>query len=99
MFYILDEDNNLVNTTFYEHFMWRMDNAARICVALTESNNRGVSTVFLGMDHNFSDGPPLLFETAVFGEAGTTGIQRYSTYADALAGHAKAVKDFGYESK
>lgn len=26
-----------------------------------------VSTVFLGVDHSFSGGPPLLFETMVFG--------------------------------
>ncbi len=26
-----------------------------------------VSTVFLGLDHNFGDGPPLLWETMVFG--------------------------------
>ncbi len=26
-----------------------------------------VSTVFLGLDHNFGDGPPILWETLVFG--------------------------------
>lgn len=26
-----------------------------------------VSTVFLGMNHSFGDGPPLLFETMIFG--------------------------------
>ena len=26
-----------------------------------------VSTVFLGLDHNFGDGPPVLWETMVFG--------------------------------
>jgi len=26
-----------------------------------------VSTVFLGLDHSFGEGPPLLFETMVFG--------------------------------
>jgi hypothetical protein len=26
-----------------------------------------VSTVFLGIDHNFGDGPPILWETMVFG--------------------------------
>jgi hypothetical protein len=33
-----------------------------------EDGNIGISTVFLGLDHrHFGDGPPLLFETMVFG--------------------------------
>jgi hypothetical protein len=52
-----------------------------------------VSTVFLGLDHNFAGGgPPLLFETMVFDLAGEKGrdhwMQRYSTRDEALAGHA-----------
>lgn len=35
-------------------------------VARTEVGALSVSTVFLGMNHNFIDGPPLLFETMVF---------------------------------
>ena len=35
-------------------------------VALTELKAHEVSTVFLGIDHNFGLGPPLLFETMVF---------------------------------
>jgi hypothetical protein len=34
-----------------------------------------VSTVFLGLDHNFGmNGPPILFETMVFGPAEETSI-------------------------
>jgi hypothetical protein len=37
-------------------------------VALTPIGDYRVSTVFLGIDHNFSDeGEPLLFETMIFG--------------------------------
>lgn len=53
-----------------------------------------ISTVFLGVDHNFLDiGPPLLFETMVFDENGD-GIdrQRYSTWDEAQAGHDAIVK-------
>lgn len=53
-----------------------------------------VSTVWLGIDHNFSgDGPPLIFETMVFG-GGNDGAQyRYATEAEALAGHARVVAE------
>lgn len=50
-----------------------------------------VSTVCLGLDHSFSpDGPPLLFETLVFFHGGETGdMDRYSSWNDAEAGHAR----------
>ena len=50
-----------------------------------------VSTVFLGLDHNFTGGgPPLIFETMVFGPGGE-GLEqeRWSTWQEAEAGHAK----------
>ena len=47
---------------------------------------RFVSTVFLGLDHNYMpDGPPLLFETMVFPECDF--CERYSTWEQAVAGH------------
>jgi hypothetical protein len=55
-----------------------------------------VSTVFLGLDHSFGGGPPLLFETMIFDDKGTDvfGYQeRYSTYKGAEQGH-KAAIDF-----
>ncbi len=47
-----------------------------------------VSTVFLGLDHSFGSGPPMLFETMVFHD-GRTGVccERYATWDDAVAGH------------
>lgn len=46
-----------------------------------------VSTVFLGLDHNFYGGPPLVFETMVFRGKTDGEMDRYSTYEEALAGH------------
>lgn len=47
-----------------------------------------VSTVFLGLNHNFSDkGPPILFETMVFGGKFDGEQRRYSTYKAAEEGH------------
>jgi hypothetical protein len=47
-----------------------------------------VSTVFLGIDHNFrATGPPVLFETLVFGGPLDGESFRYVTYDEAEAGH------------
>lgn len=47
-----------------------------------------ISTVFLGMDHAY-DGPPMLFETMVFGGPLDEEMDRYSTRDEALRGHAR----------
>jgi len=53
-----------------------------------------VSTVWLGLDHQWGDGPPLIFETMVFGGRGklADAQQRYATREQALAGHAEMVR-------
>ena len=64
-------------------------------VAWTALEKFDVSTVFLGIDHNFGgDGPPILFETMVFraGESSDIDMDRYSTWEEAEAGHAKMVE-------
>ena len=51
-----------------------------------------VSTVFIGIDHNFSGtGPPLLWESMVFGGPLDREQARYSSRAAAVAGHAALV--------
>jgi hypothetical protein len=53
-----------------------------------------VSTVFLGLDHAWGDGPPMLFETMIFG-GGDEWDQlqwRYTSWDDAEAGHAAVVE-------
>lgn len=51
-----------------------------------------VSTVFLGIDHSFCvGGPPILFETMVFGGLYTDYQTRYHTYDEAVLGHETAV--------
>lgn len=53
-----------------------------------------VSTVFLGRDHSFGDdpGPPVLWETMVFGGPLNLDTERYTSRADAEAGHAAMVE-------
>jgi len=53
-----------------------------------------VSTVFLGLDHNFfGDGPPILFETMVFADAEAVDQYRCSTWAEAEAQHQRVVAE------
>lgn len=52
-----------------------------------------ISTVFLGLDHAFgSGGPPLIFETMVFGGELADEQDRYSTWDEAEAGHVAMVE-------
>lgn len=56
-----------------------------------DENQVRISTVFLGLDHSFGEGPPLLFETMVFGGALDGEQGRYTTWEEAEAGHRKMV--------
>ncbi len=60
-------------------------------VALDRVGDKEVSTVWLGLDHNFGNGPPLIFETMVFGDDGEEDVRRYSTKDEAERGHARIV--------
>ena len=51
-----------------------------------------VSTVFLGLDHNFMGvGPPLLWESLVFGGEYDGEMRRYTSKEEALRGHKELV--------
>lgn len=53
-----------------------------------------VSTVFLGLDHGFRHrGPPVVFETMIFSPDGDTeAMDRYTTWEEAEAGHARMLQ-------
>lgn len=68
--------------------------SAKRHVADDEVGPLRVSTVFLGLNHDFGlGGDPVLWETMIFGAPGELdGYQRrYTSYAEALAGHQEAV--------
>ena len=51
-----------------------------------------ISTVFLGLDHSYSlEGPPLIFETLVFGGPLDGEMLRCSTWEEAEAAHEAIV--------
>lgn len=67
-------------------------------VDCTRVGDRDVSTVWLGIDHRWGNGPIAIFETMVFKldarglREHSTGEQwRYSTEAEARLGHAAVV--------
>ena len=51
-----------------------------------------VSTVWLGIDYSFGDGPPLIWETMVFGGRCSDWQWRYPTRQTALDDHERIVR-------
>jgi len=90
--YTLDDAGNAV---LAEDLMaWaRWFETAERHTASDEIGNVHVSTIFLGLDHNFSgSGAPVLWETMVFGGTLEGKQERYTSREDALAGHAAMVE-------
>jgi len=65
-------------------------------VAKTFVGEFEISTVFLGLDHRFGEGRPLLFETMAFPKDSRLDLEcdRYSTWEEAEKGHALMVKKY-----
>lgn len=51
-----------------------------------------ISTVFLGINHCFNGGEPILFETMIFGGKFDGYQKRYFTWEQAEEGHLKALE-------
>lgn len=95
--YILDGRIPVPCTDLLKWGRW-MENrqACRVAENLVEQPVGGppvrVSTVFLGLDHNFGfDGGPVLFKTMIFGGTHDMYQARYQTWEQAEAGHERAV--------
>lgn len=82
---IFDEDRRV---DFTEFNGW----VKSISFPFRKKANFRVSTVFLGLDHSFSGGVPVLFESMVFGGKHDNWMERYTTWDDAKKGHANIVK-------
>jgi hypothetical protein len=89
--YILDDDGEPQPCPDLRTWGRWMETADR---TVLKSTHRGVvvSTVFLGLDHNFAAaGPPVLWETMIFGGVFDLSQQRYTSAIAALRGHAAAL--------
>ncbi len=61
-------------------------------VASTDIGKTNVSTVFLGLDHNFyGEGDPILFETMIFGGKHDGYCTRGASWQEAMKMHEDAV--------
>lgn len=93
--YYYDRDGNQIG---FEAWSRLFSTALYKIVAQSEIGPYYVSTVWIGVDHGFTlSGPPIIFETMVFGHAGGDGLgpdiecRRYATEAEARAGHDEIV--------
>lgn len=84
--YILDENKNPIEATREEWGMFR-ENPENLIVKQETIKGVKISTVFLGLDHNYWGGAPILFETMIFGGALDLEQERYCTWDEALRGH------------
>jgi hypothetical protein len=95
-YYILDHAGEPVgcdDVTVWGAWMHTDEN---IIVAQEDVGDLLVSTVFLGLDHAFGGGAPILWETIVFGSGGTSldGYpRRYRGRLEALKGHVDALAE------
>lgn len=87
------EGRTPVAVSLEEYIRWDMSVSHDVkVVGKDQVGESEVSTVFLGHNHQFGNGPPLVFETMIFGDP--QGYQkRYSTWAEAEAGHAETLAE------
>jgi hypothetical protein len=96
--YILDKDGNPVpERNFLKWAMWlefshlSPDKDNRI-IAKDYIGEVHISTVFLGLDHGWDGGKPLLWETMIFGGDHDSYQRRYTSREDAEEGHRAAIR-------
>jgi hypothetical protein len=92
--YILDPDGEPVFEPDLLAWARWLDDGNRRRIALTDLGARGqVSTVFLGIDHNFgSHDRPVLWESMIFGGPLDQYQSRYDSLEAARQGHATLVE-------
>lgn len=89
MNYVLNEQHEAVKEPDISRWAEWFESADRT-VARDSVGPTVISTVFLGIDYGFGLGRPLLFETMIFGSSLFDSCWRYSTWDEAVAGHARA---------
>jgi hypothetical protein len=90
--YVLDDDKRVRRAKTFAEYCEGFERH-RVVAQTTAAPGVEVSTIFLGIDSagSFRRGPPLVFETMIFGGALDRHQWRHATYDEALAGHKDAV--------
>jgi len=88
-YYKLDEAGEPVPCeNILEWAAWFAQNhESRVVVKTELPSGTTVSTVFLGIDHGFRGGDPVLWETMMFGGNYDLACDRYRSRRDAIVGH------------
>jgi hypothetical protein len=91
--YVLDDDKRPVAVSdLMEWVEWQAAHEHERTLAFTEVGDVQVSTVFLGLAcYSLRRGPPILWETMVFGGPYDRDQFRYTSHDEAIAGHAVVV--------
>ena len=93
--YILNEAREAVPCTDLMEWGRMFEDPDTRRVGRTRVGEHDISTVFLALDHSFGEGPPMLFETMVFGpDKEDEDMERCSTWAEAEAMHARFVEKY-----
>lgn len=87
---ILDGHKVILTEDLHKWAEWFETNFKNRFVANDYLGDIRVSTIFMGIDHGFDD-LPLWFETMIFGGPHNNYQERYQTWEQAEAGHAKAL--------
>jgi len=90
MTYYILEDKKVLECDVYTWSNWFEKNFNARQVALSTVDFYEISTVFLGLDHNYFGGRPLMFETMIFIPMDDIYCKRHSTYEEAELGHEEA---------
>lgn len=96
--YYLNEDHTYRPCSFVEWAEQFENLRGSKHVANDIVNGNRISTIWLGLDHNFLrgtfGGDPLVFETMVFTEevGGSKYCERHSTWDEAVEGHSRAIE-------
>jgi hypothetical protein len=93
-YYILDEEHHAIEVPDFDSWAEWFENSNRQVDYTEITSQMYVSTVCIGLDHSLGVGPPLLFETMIFGGPKSVDRQqwRYASWDDAVVGHKAAVR-------
>lgn len=96
MYYILDRKNKVhkvkdlsAYSAWHKNRPKEIRTQRGIYIAFSRSDDKIVSTVFLGKPHGDDSKNPILWETVIL-SPNLKDIWRYSTMADAISGHIYA---------
>jgi hypothetical protein len=95
-YYILDDQGEPVPCDLLTWARWFETADRQVAHDIDEATGIRVSTVFLGFDQSFrGGGPPILWESMVFGGTLDGSQRRYSSRREALNGHRALCEEAG----